>query len=1792
MTLKRFISIFLLLALVVGILSPWGMVMHTNADTESIHTVAGELEYNTGKYYLYAEVQTGSGASKQFYFTGYTTQTTPNSLLGIRTEYSTASAITLIPNRATDPTGFQMGPSAQAGRIIVHYNKNSNTNLDTTEERNPSAEKSVFTWDSENGRILHTFQGASYVMVAQNISSKWRMKFVPEAEASNSGSYLVKIGELRACDYRYVAEADGHYTACDCGSKTEKVSHTMQWSSDASQHWGECVCGYEIPKTDHSLALKGDEAQHWSYCTQDGCGYEDAENQEPHDFSQWSFDENLHWQVCSCGQTQLTAEHTFQMDETLGYEVCECGADLKPHECISTDGKWYEEDGKHYQLCGECGERFAEAEHSLTDWAFDETNGTQSRNCICGYAETLYGVGNKVLQAADPKAGESYYLAANVQGTIYYMIHGTVTATSPYSLEVTADEEKDGLRQVMLEAPVSGENGFQITYLRPSDEKLLRIYCYDAGGSDGVMDTGVNTASTLANHTFFVDELDGVKVLRKYGNNHILAVSYNSAMTQWRMMGVPESEIINGTAYPAMLVNMHTHIYDAEFDFDSAKHWQICDCGAAGEAEAHNYVMDEALGYKVCLCGADLKPHTCENTDGKWYAGATGHYQLCGICGEKINQAEHICGDWSFDTEKGTQAASCTLCGYALTLYGTDNKVMLAESPEIGQSYYLAANVSGKIYFFRYGSATETTPYSLPITDNLNHEWLRQVTLEAPVEGEKGFQMIFADPTQDRDLRIYCYDVNTEGDNKGVMDTGFNTANYINRHTFFVDEANGVPVLRKIGNNNILAVKYDSIKAQWRMLGVPETELTNEGVYPAMLVTVHQHSYTDTTYHSDELGHWFACDCGGKSNYSDHIVNQWEYTTVPTQTTPGSKTGVCTVCGAAAVVDIPPVVAEGHYYLTGTVDGVKYYFRDKTGTESVEHTVPFSLLTTDQQKKAMQVNILWDEKTNTYGISYFTTRELNIYMGDVNGSTIQKDGEIDLASSATTSEDLITFHWDPENKMFYQMEGGVKYVIAFRLMTLTDGETQAVRMLAVPASELGEGTVALELDLIHEHSYAAAWSYNAVNHWQECSCGTHKNEAAHQISEWTVEKEATAYAAGRKSGVCTLCGQKIVQAIPMLNDNVKAPTSGSKVYLIGTLNGSRYYFRHAPAGTSVTDTTPYSLATLTKGKANILTIKVNDGKYNLTYGSNPYYIYMNGNGVGVTSNSSNKELVDFLWDEENKLLYQMENGVKCVLVFQILRNNKTGSREVRVTYMPMEQALIDPTVAIARFSTSAPPEEEKEEPAALMMPEDATPLKTAEFQEPPAEVLPQDDAISPRNLKSQIDKQEGDNKLLLPVMLSVAVLAVVLIALILLRNTKFGMGFFRKWNLWTAAAFVIAAVVLVGGMLMPSATEKEEYSLADFTIVANAGNLDVAKELAVTLYEEYGVSLPVVQSKDYEGNMGIYLDTQGLNSYGGYKYSIYSEDNEYGPGIYINGSGPSLDTAISKWLKSVKDPYAFPFGLKESMSGYEWNTDDINMTGLGYSLKEMNIRQLYEGVEMRELKYESFGYGKVSGYAVIVDSDADVELKVAAGHWDENTTPDNPGEKHTVGQYGKMLTEEGYEVLAITNAGFYDLNTTMTYIPWGMQIVDGYVKKEPSEENPNNTDNWFGQTADGKYVISDTAGYYESYETTLAQGVGGGRVLMKDGKPCFSTTGADYRTVVGITKGGDLIILTIPSANYAFVTQIFMDMDVDIDCVLNLDGGGSTTLHSLNDSGVLTQLLCETPIEREVADAIAIVKKK
>ena len=54
-----------------------------------------------------------------------------------------------------------------------------------------------------------------------------------------------------------------------------------------------------------------------------------------------------------------------------------------------------------------------------------------------------------------------------------------------------------------------------------------------------------------------------------------------------------------------------------------------------------------------------------------------------------------------------------------------------------------------------------------------------------------------------------------------------------------------------------------------------------------------------------------------------------------------------------------------------------------------------------------------------------------------------------------------------------------------------------------------------------------------------------------------------------------------------------------------------------------------------------------------------------------------------------------------------------------------------------------------------------------------------------------------------------------------------------------------------------------------------------------------------------------------------------------------------------------------------------------------------------------------------------------------------------------------------------------------------------------------------------------------------------------------------------------------------------MDLDMDIHTVLNLDGGGSTTLHTVNQKGELERRVCGNgALERPVADTIAFVVGK
>ena len=87
------------------------------------------------------------------------------------------------------------------------------------------------------------------------------------------------------------------------------------------------------------------------------------------------------------------------------------------------------------------------------------------------------------------------------------------------------------------------------------------------------------------------------------------------------------------------------------------------------------------------------------------------------------------------------------------------------------------------------------------------------------------------------------------------------------------------------------------------------------------------------------------------------------------------------------------------------------------------------------------------------------------------------------------------------------------------------------------------------------HNYSDVYVTDTENHWKECSCGQVIEKDEHKYGEWTVTKDATATEKGSKEKLCSVCGNKIIEEIPVLvvdnNDNsANNPQTGDDTLII------------------------------------------------------------------------------------------------------------------------------------------------------------------------------------------------------------------------------------------------------------------------------------------------------------------------------------------------------------------------------------------------------------------------------------------------------------------------------------------------------------------------------------------------------------------------------------------------------------------------------------------------------------------
>ena len=1239
-----------------------------------------------------------------------------------------------------------------------------------------------------------------------------------------------------------------------------------------------------------------------------------------------------------------------------------------------------------------------EHNHIYGEPVADAANNTVSRLCDCGAAYTVYD--GKVARVDDPKIGGSYHLTANVDGTIRYFIHGTVTETSPAALRTSDNLDHPWAFPVTLEEPVEGDEGFQMTYTNPSGN-TVRIYCYDSVGSDGVADTGVNSTSDLAKHTFFMDEVDGMKVLRKFENDHVLAIKeleYSRDIkddsgvvietqtgTEWRILGVPESELANEGVYPVFLSEKHTHTASGNtYQVSDSGHAPICWCGGYADAIAHTY-------------------------------------------GEVVT-----------DSASNTHSRSCTVCGYTNVTYG--EKYEQVTTPIIGGTYYLAANVDGQLLsFLANGGYTSTSPYSLKTSTDLS-----SVTLNAALEDGKGeFQLV-------DDTGKYIYSI---ADGAGAT----TSSGYItkpDRVSFSMDQVNGQTVIRAYGTQNILVVKYSEDMAAYRMWCLSEDELENEGVYPVVLMDTHEHIYGAWSELSEDYTQTHTCTICG------HVETMW---------------------GAdekAIVVEEPEI--GGSYYLVANTDGTLRYFLHGSPTE----TVPYSMRTTTDitHKWAFQVTL--EDSTATYesfegGFQFTYIHPTNadgatarIYCMDVlkdatvAGQTGVMDTGVNTSTPYQNRHSFFVDTLDDGTKVLRKYGNNnvlaVKELEYSRSVTDADGNTTTQtgtewRLLGVTEDELAnEGVYPVMLATAHTHTFGEAYHGDADGHWHLCECGSKSTMEEHTVESWTVITPPSETASGSKSGVCTLCGETATVETPV--------TVSSWNIVLGDNIGVNF------------------VLALAKGDTVIVTVAGQEVPVTLTDNGNGTYKAF----IKLAAAQMADEIVISVNGYAVEKTYSVRGYADVILAGDYTSYTKALVQNMLVYGGAAQDYFV--------YNTGNPADENINVEAAV----------------PGA--APELEVVSE------------------------------------LTNIKYyGASLLHKDK--TAVRFYFTADSVEGLTFQVDGNIYEPVSKDGMYYIEVAG----------------------INPQDLDDVLNVIV-TDGTNSLA----------VQYSPLIYISRMyNKTNGSAANKAM--VQAMYGYHLAARAYLANLNLSDD--------FALQSQSESVLYEGVTLYEKTYVAAGYGEVEAYVLAIDADANVELKVSAGAWDETNNAENPAEAMTVADHFRAVKNAGYNVLAMTNGGFFDLNSTKSYLPYGAQIVDGVVKQAPSLDN-SYSDNWFGMTKDGKYVISNAAGYAD-YEGNVQQAVGGGKLLIVDGVPVETTSDRAYRTAVGVNADGDLVMVAVADATYSDVCHIFVDMGLEILTVLNLDGGGSTAMYVpgayypkaliLGDDGFFP---------REVADAIAIVEKK
>ena len=237
----------------------------------------------------------------------------------------------------------------------------------------------------------------------------------------------------------------------------------------------------------------------------------------------------------------------------------------------------------------------------------------------------------------------------------------------------------------------------------------------------------------------------------------------------------------------------------------------------------------------------------------------------------------------------------------------------------------------------------------------------------------------------------------------------------------------------------------------------------------------------------------------------------------------------------------------------------------------------------------------------------------------------------------------------------------------------------------------------------------------------------------------------------------------------------------------------------------------------------------------------------------------------------------------------------------------------------------------------------------------------------------------------------------------------------------------------------------------------------------------------------------------------------------------------------------------------------EVETASEETSAYSLTVASSTVSNLAPGVtETSVVAYDSNG-DRVQYFVVNANcaTDSTVQLKA---NYQNNDNTGNWGKATVIEQANAATEKRGYNVVAITNASYYNVSTGQ---PTGGFVMEGV---NINGDSMGNSYEFFAVLKDGTAMIGKR-GTFSQYSADIQEAVAGHLLLVWDGAVVegLNSTTKYPRCTVGVKANGDVVMMLADgnnkpySAGLTYAEQAQLMVELGCVAAIELDGGGSAT---------------------------------